>query len=73
MTELANVQKGEANLSVKIEEGKVKLSIKYDGVQADAELSVTLEVDQYLDMLKAAIPGSVDDAIIELLKSAMKA
>jgi hypothetical protein len=73
MTDLANVQKGEAALSVKIEDGKVKLLLSYDGKQADAALSVDLDVDQYLDMLKVAIPGSIDDSIIDLLKVAMKA
>lgn len=73
MTELANIQKGEASLSVKIEDGKVKMEIKYDGKQADAAFSVTLEVDQYLDMLKNAIPGTIDDTVIDLIKVAMKA
>lgn len=70
--ELANVQKGEANLSLKIEEGKVVLVIAYDGEQADASLNVTMEADKYLDMLAEAIPGQLDDAVIELLKGAMK-
>ena len=72
MTELANIQKGEANLSIKIEEGKVKLAVSYDGKQADAMFEVSLDSDQYLDMLAEAIPGDIDDAIIALLKGAMK-
>lgn len=71
MTELANIQKGEGNLSIKIEDGKVVMSISYDGKQADANLSISLEVDQYLDMLAEAIPGEIDDAVIALLKGAM--
>ena len=71
MTELANVQKGEGNLSIKIEDGQVKMVISYDGKQADASFNVTLEVDQYLDMLAEAIPTEIDDAIIALLKGAM--
>lgn len=72
MTDLANINKGEANLSLKIEEGKIVLTISYDGKQADAKLVIALEIDQYLDMLKKAIPGELDDAVIELLKGAMR-
>lgn len=72
MTELANIQKGEGNLTIKIEDGKVMMVIAYDGQQADANLTVSLEVDQYLDMLAEAIPGEIDDAVIALLKGAMK-
>lgn len=72
MTELANIQKGEGNLTLKVEDGKVVMVISYDGQQADASLSVSLEVDQYLDMLAEAIPGDIDDAVIALLKGAMK-
>lgn len=72
MTELANIEKGEGNLVLKVENGKVILSIAYDGKQADAKLEVALGVDQYLDMLKEAIPGELDDAVIELLKGAMR-
>jgi len=72
MTELANIQKGEGNLSLKIEEGKVKVILSYDGQQADAKMEIILDSDQYLDMLAEAIPGDIDDAIIALLKGAMK-
>lgn len=72
MTELVNITKGEGNLELKVEEGKVKLSVNYDGKHADAKLEVSLEVDQYLDMLKEAIPGDIDDTVIDLLKVAMK-
>lgn len=72
MTDLANVQKGEGNLSLKIENGKVMVELKYDGKQADASLTVSLDSDQYLDMLAEAIPGTIDDTVIALLKVAMK-
>lgn len=72
MTELANIQRGEGNLSLKIEDGKVIMIVAYDGQQADASLTVSLEADKYLDMLAEAIPGEIDDAVIALLKGAMK-
>ena len=72
MTELASVKKGEGQLELKIEDGKVKLVVSYDGQQADAKLEVALSVEEYLDMLKDAIPGDIDDTIIDLIKVAMK-
>ncbi len=70
--ELMNMQKGEASLEIKIEEAKVKVALVYDGKQADAKLEIMLGVDEYMDMLAKAIPGEVDDKIIEMLKLAMK-
>ena len=72
MTELANVVKGEGSLNLKFEEGKMKFEVKYDGKQADAALVIELDSGAYLDMLKEAIPGELDDTVIELLKAAMK-
>lgn len=67
-----NIQKGEGSLQMKIEDGKVKVALVYDGKQADAKLEISLGADEYLDMLKKAIPGEIDDAIIDMLKLAMK-
>ena len=64
-----SIQKGEASLNMKVEEKKVKIELKYDGTQADAAVMVELEVEQYLEMLKAAIPGTVDDMVIDGLKA----
>jgi hypothetical protein len=72
MTELVNINKGEGEFNLKIEDGQVKMTLGYDGDQADAGLYVNLSIDKYLDMLAEAIPGEIDDAVIELLKSAMK-
>jgi len=69
MTDLINIQKGEAKLSMKIEDLKVKVSLEYDGKQADAKLEVSLGIDEYLEMLKGAIKGDVDDMIIDGLKA----
>lgn len=72
MTELANIQKGEANLKLEIKEGKVFLILGYDGKQADAEFKIILGVEEYAQMLKDAIPGQIDDGIIDLIVAAMK-
>lgn len=62
----------EGNLSLKIEGGKLKLSLKYDSSGADAELSVLLEPDYFIDKLAGVIPGQIDDAIFAILKGALK-
>lgn len=62
----------EAKAVLKIEGGKVLLSIQYDGVQASASAGISLDVDQFATLLKDAIPGKVDDAVIDVLVAAMK-
>lgn len=57
------VQKGEVKFEVKLEEGKVKLSVSYDGKGADSEIIVKLEPEYFVEKLTAAIPGKVDDQI----------
>ena len=63
----------EAHIDVKLVQGKVVLEVQYDGVQADANLSVDVSVDLLLDKLAEKIPGQVDDAVIAIMKAALKA
>lgn len=63
----------EASYDLKMEAGLLKLSVSYKGNEAGASASVSLEPGLFLDKLKALIPGQIDDAVIELLKSALKA
>lgn len=71
MSELASVSKGEISADVKFEAGKIVLSSKYDGKGADAEVKVSVEAGYFIDKLKEAIPGQIDDAVLELLKGAL--
>jgi hypothetical protein len=71
MVDLVNEQVGaETNLKVVYEEKKLKIEVVYDGKQADANLVVIVEPGVLLDALKSAIPGNVDDAVIDALKAA---
>jgi hypothetical protein len=73
MVDLAQGQVGpEAKYKLSLESGKLMISMDYDGVQADASLAIKLEVDMFIDQLKALIPGKIDDMIFDLLKGAMK-
>ena len=72
MSDLVELKKGEATLDVDFKDGKLRLSVSYDGKGADAGLFVDLDPDYFLNKLKAVIPGQIDDAIIEMLKGALK-
>jgi hypothetical protein len=69
--EVAIGKEGKADL--KLENGKLFLSAGYDGVQVDANLVVGIEIDLFIDKLKEKIPGKIDDAVLDLLKVALKA
>lgn len=62
----------EAKASLEVVDGKVVVSIKYDGAQASALASVSLSIEEYAKMLKEAIPGQIDDMVIDLLVAALK-
>lgn len=62
----------ELKLKIEIKDGKVLLSALYDGKGVDANMGVSVDSDYFLDQLKEAIPGQIDDAIIDVLKVAFK-
>lgn len=73
MGELVQEQLGpEAKLDLKLEGGKLILSVVYEGKEAGASMGVSLEPGLFLDKLKGLIPGQIDDAVIELIKAALK-
>jgi hypothetical protein len=63
----------EAEVILKIENAKVSIGMQYTGKQASANAGVTLDVEQFAKLLKDAIPGTLDDTVIDLLIAAMKA
>jgi hypothetical protein len=62
----------EGGVDVKLSGGFVTLEAKYAGVEAQAGLSVSISVDKLLDKLAAAVPGQIDDAVIAVVKAALK-
>lgn len=64
---------GDGELAVKFEEGKLKILASLDTNGVDVGLFVDFEPDYFLDKLADAIPGTIDDAIIAMLKAAFKA
>jgi len=62
----------EANLMLELNDGNVILKVVYDGKGVDGEVSVKVSGDYFIDKLKEAIPGDVDDAVLEIIKAALK-
>jgi len=72
--ELASGDLGsEATYSAKLEAGMMKVSLDYKGAQTGAGMFVSVDMGLMLDKLAETIPGQIDDAIIALLKGAVKA
>ncbi len=62
----------EGNLELEFVDGELRLSASLDTKGADVGIYVTLDSDYFLDKLAAAIPGKIDDIIIETLKASFK-
>lgn len=62
----------EAKAKVVLAAGKLTLTADLDTGGLDAQVSVSVDTDYFLDELAKKIPGQIDDAIIAVLKSAMK-
>jgi hypothetical protein len=63
----------EVDFEVDMKDGKLRLVFAYDGKGLDTGLYVDLEPDYFLDKLAALIPGELDDAVLAMVKSALKA
>lgn len=74
MTDLAGGQIGsEAQYKVEFAGGKLVVSVNYQGIEAGAAVSVSVDAVSVLEALKKLIPGQVDDAIFSIIEAAIKA
>lgn len=62
----------EVDVDLQIAEGKVKLKAVYAGHGGGANVELFVSSDYLLDKLAAAIPGTIDDAILAIAKEALK-
>lgn len=62
----------ELKLKLDFTSGKLQLGVILDSEGVDVGVNVAVDSDYFLDLLADAIPGEVDDAIIEMLKAAFK-
>lgn len=42
------------------------------GVGADLELAIKVGADALIDVIKAKIPGTIDDTVLDIVKEALK-
>lgn len=63
----------EAGVKLEIVAGKIVLSGNLNSAGLGGGLTMSVDADYFLDKLAEAIPGSLDDAIIAVIKSAIKA
>jgi hypothetical protein len=69
-----DIQLGPEDMAfVKIEGGKLILGNKYVGKQLSAELSVAADLEEFGQMVKDAIPGKVDDMVVDAFIALLKA
>ena len=62
----------ELGLDIKVEGGKVIVSITADTSGVDVSLSASLEAQYFVDKLKEAIPGDgLPETLIDMLASAL--
>jgi hypothetical protein len=71
--DIAKGQPGsELQYEVKVLAGKVVLSVGYTGKGGTLTVAGQLDPDTFIDKLAEAIPGKIDDAVLGMLKAALK-
>lgn len=74
MSDLAGGQIGpETKWALKFEGGQLKVSVDNAGTMGSAGLYLAVGADQVISAIEAAIPGQLDDQVLDLLKAALKA
>ena len=71
--EVAHVEKGDVKASVKIESGKVIVSSSLGSKGVEGSIALSFDAGYFIDELAKAIPGTVDDAILAVVKAALLA
>jgi len=63
----------ETNLKLDIVAGEIVITIAHQSAAAKGDLKVAVDAGYFLDKLAEKIPGTIDDAILAIMKSALKA
>jgi hypothetical protein len=61
----------EGELHVSLVDKKLVITLTHDSKGAEAKISVALKPEYFLAKVKAAIPGPIDDTVIDLLAAAL--
>jgi hypothetical protein len=71
--ELADGEIGKEGMyDLKLADGVLCFMIGMDTKGVDASFEVKMDAGYFIDKLKAVIPGEIDDAVLEMLKVALK-
>lgn len=71
--EIAGGKLGDKGLyKLEFKEGKLCVEVTYDHAIVDAGIVVKLDAESVIEAIKKAIPGQIDDAVLDLLKLALK-
>jgi hypothetical protein len=62
----------EAKYVIEFKNGELEAHVEYQGKFAGASVKVSLPAEAIIDAIKAAIPGKVDDVILDIIKNAVK-
>lgn len=62
----------ETEFELEFKDGKLRLILGYDGKGVDGGLFADLDPEYFLDKLADAIPGTIDNMVIEAIKGALK-
>lgn len=63
----------EAFVTVELSEGKIVIKSELNSSGLGAGVMATIETDYFLDKIAEKIPGQIDDAVLAVFKSALKA
>lgn len=65
----------ETKLTAEMLNGKIKLSVVYDGAQVDGSATIMTDADLLVDALAKLIPGdsAIEQGVAALFKAALKA
>lgn len=61
----------EGSLDIKLEGGKLVISISHVHASGELSLMVKEDVKYFLEKLKAAIPGKFDDIVIDVVEGVL--
>lgn len=61
----------ESKVKVNFNNGNLVITVAYDGEGLDGSLSLTVDAGYLIDQLEKAIPGTLDDTVLGLIKAAL--
>lgn len=70
--DIAEVKKGDFGLELSYVNNQLVFTVGVDSKGVDAGIKVAIDAEYFMDLLAKAIPGELDDMIINTIKAALK-